>query len=60
LPIEQLLLIRLPLPLYNNRPAKTIRPSIELVIGRNKSNKDKAVREGKKEATRRNRTYRNR
>ena len=60
LPIERLLLVRLPLPLRNNRPVKIIKPSIELAIGRNKGNKDRAVGRRKKEATRRNRTRKNR
>ena len=54
LPIERLLLTRLLLPpLYNDRPVKT-KASIKLAIGRNKGNKDKAVRQRKKETTRRN------
>ena len=60
LPVERLLLIRLPLPLRNNRPVKTIKPSIKLAIGRNKGNEDKVVRRRKKEAMRRNRMRRNR
>ena len=59
LPIERLLLIRLPLPLRNNRPVKIIKPSIKLAIGRNKGNKDRAVGRYKREATRRNRTCKN-
>jgi hypothetical protein len=55
LPVERLLLTRLLLPpLRNNRPVKT-KASIKLAIGRNKGNKDKAVRRRKKETTRRNR-----
>ena len=37
-----------------------MKPSIELAIGRNKGNRDKAVRRHKKDATRRNATRRNR
>jgi hypothetical protein len=43
LPVERLLLARLPLPLRNDRLVEIIKPSIELAIGRNKGNKDKAV-----------------
>ena len=53
-----LLLTRLPLPLRNDRPVETTKPSIELAIGRNKGNKDRAVGR-RKEATRRNRTRKN-
>ena len=54
MPVEQLLLIRLLLPpLRNNQPVK-IKASIKLAIGRNKGNKDKAVRRCEKETTRRN------
>jgi len=50
LPIEQLLLARLPLPLHNNQPVETTKPSIKLAIGKNEGNKDKAVRQCEKEA----------
>ena len=53
-----LLLTRLPLPLRNDQLVKTTKPSIELATGKNKGNKDKAVRRYK-EATRRNTTRRN-
>jgi len=59
LPVERLLLARLPLPLCNDRLVEIIKPSIELAVGRNKGNKDKAVRR-RKEAMRRNATRRNR
>ena len=54
-----LLLARLPLPLHNDRPVETTKPSIELARGRNEGNEDKAVRRCEREATRRNRTRRN-
>ena len=52
LPVEQLLLVRLPLPLRNDRPVEATKPSIKLATGRNEGNEDKAVRR-RKEATRR-------
>jgi len=54
LPVERLLLIRLLRPLRDDRPIKATKASIELAIGRNKSNEDKAARRREKEATRRN------
>ena len=45
-----LLLARLPLPLRNDRPVETTKPSIELATGRNEGNEDKAVRQREKEA----------
>ena len=60
LPVERLLLARLPLPLRNDRPVETTKPSIELATGRNEGNEDRAVGRREKEATRRNRTRRNR
>ena len=48
------------LPLRNDQPIETTKPSIDLATGRNKGSKDKAVRWREKEATRRNRTRRNR
>jgi hypothetical protein len=57
--VERLLLARPSLPLRNDRPVETTKPSIELATGRNKGNEDKAVRRREREATRRNRTRRN-
>ena len=59
MPVERLLFIRLPLPLRNERPVE-IKPSIELVTGRNEGNEDKAVKRRERDATRRNRTRRDR
>ena len=60
MPVERLLFTRLPLPLRNDRPVETIKPSIELATCRNEGNEDRAVRRRKREATRRNRTRRDR
>jgi len=59
LPVERLLLARLPLPLRNDRPVEITKPSIELATGRNEGNEDRAVGRREKEATRRNRTRKN-
>ena len=54
MPVERLLLAKLPLPLRNDRLVEATKPSIELATGRNEGNEDKAVRRRKREATRRN------